>query len=147
MTETSRKVFEFLKKHHSKEFTKHELVEAVDTTMSAVNGSVNWLLKKGYAVERIEVTKAKYKGQKDMEMRFVQITESGIEYDPDEEEYVIEGPRVERMLGYTNLESEKGFAFFQNFLKETGILEQLEELGIQEGDTVRIYGHVFDYYK
>lgn len=70
-----------------------------------------------------------------------------VSYDADEEEYVIEGPRVERMLGYTNLESEKGFAFFQNFLKETGILEQLEELGIQEGDTVRIYGHVFDYYK
>ena len=70
-----------------------------------------------------------------------------VTYDDLEEEYVIEGPRVERMLGYTNLESEKGFAFFQNFLKETGILEQLEELGIQEGDTVRIYGHVFDYYK
>lgn len=70
-----------------------------------------------------------------------------VTYDEEEEEYVIEGPRVERMLGYTNLESEKGFAFFQNFLKETGILEQLEELGISEGDTVRIYGHVFDYYK
>ena len=70
-----------------------------------------------------------------------------VTYDDLEEEYVIEGPRVERMLGYTNLESEKGFAFFQNFLKESGILEQLEELGIQEGDTVRIYGHVFDYYK
>ena len=51
------------------------------------------------------------------------------------------------MLGYTNLESERGFAFFQKFLKETGILEQLEEAGIQEGDTVRMYGHVFDYYK
>ena len=86
MTETSRKIFEFLKKHSSKEFTKHELVEEVDTTMSAVNGSVNWLLKKGYASERIEVTKAKYKGQKDMEMRFVQITPAGCEYDPDEEE-------------------------------------------------------------
>jgi hypothetical protein len=86
MTETSRKVFEYLKKHNSKEFTKHELVEAVDTTMSAVNGSVNWLLKKGYASERVEVTKAKYKGQKDMEMHFVKITEAGIEYDPDEEE-------------------------------------------------------------
>ena len=70
-----------------------------------------------------------------------------VTYDDLEEEYVIEGPRVERMLGYTNLESEKGFAFFQNFLKESGILEQLEELGIQEGDTVRIYGHVLDYYK
>jgi GTP-binding protein len=51
------------------------------------------------------------------------------------------------MLGYTNLESEKGFRFFQNFLKETGILDQLEELGIKEGDSVRMYGLGFDYYK
>ena len=65
----------------------------------------------------------------------------------EEGEYVVEGPRIEKMLGYTNLDSEKGFTFFQNFLKETGILEQLEELGIQEGDTVRMYGLKFDYYK
>lgn len=61
--------------------------------------------------------------------------------------YTVEGPRVERMLGYTNLDSEKGFAFFQRFLKEQGVLEQLEEAGIQEGDTVRIYELEFDYYK
>ena len=60
---------------------------------------------------------------------------------------MVEGPRVEKMLGYTNLDSEKGFAFFQNFLKESGILEQLEQLGIKDGDTVRIYGFAFDYYK
>jgi GTP-binding protein len=61
--------------------------------------------------------------------------------------YLVEGPRIERMLGYTNLESEKGFAFFQKFLKDNGILDMLEELGIEEGDTVRLYGHEFDYYK
>ena len=61
--------------------------------------------------------------------------------------YIVEGPRIEKMLGYTNLDSEKGFAFFQNFLKNTGILEELEEAGIQEGDTVRMYGLAFDYYK
>lgn len=70
-----------------------------------------------------------------------------VTYDEEEEEYVVEGPRIEKMLGYTNLESEKGFTFFQNFLKDNGILEQLEELGIQEGDTVRMYGLSFDYYK
>ena len=70
-----------------------------------------------------------------------------VEYDAQEDEYVIEGPRIEKMLGYTNLESEKGFTFFQNFLKDTGILDQLEELGIQEGDTVRMYGLSFEYYK
>ena len=37
------------------------------------------------------------------------------ESDEEEDEYVIEGPRIEKMLGYTNLESEKGFVFFQNF--------------------------------
>ena len=61
--------------------------------------------------------------------------------------YDVEGPRIQRMLGYTNLESERGFNFFQKFLKENGILEELERLGIQEGDTVRLYELQFDYYK
>lgn len=61
--------------------------------------------------------------------------------------YVVEGPKIEKMLGYTNLDSEKGFAFFQKFLKDTGILDELESAGIQEGDTVRMYGLQFDYYK
>ena len=61
--------------------------------------------------------------------------------------YVVEGPKIEKMLGYTNLDSEKGFAFFQKFLKDTGILKELEEAGIEEGDTVRMYGLQFDYYK
>lgn len=61
--------------------------------------------------------------------------------------YVVEGPRIEKMLGYTNLDSEKGFAFFQRFLKTSGILEELESAGITEGDTVKMYGLEFDYYK
>ena len=68
-------------------------------------------------------------------------------YKDEDGEYVVEGPRIERMLGYTNLESEKGFDFFQKFLKENGILKELEDLGIQDGDTVRMYGLSFDYYK
>ena len=65
----------------------------------------------------------------------------------EENTYVVEGPKIERMLGYTNLDSEKGFQFCQNFLKTTGILDELEAAGIQEGDTVRMYGLKFDYYK
>lgn len=70
-----------------------------------------------------------------------------VTFDEETGEYLVEGPRIEKMLGYTNLDSEKGFAFFQNFLKLNGILEQLEQLGIEEGDTVRMYGLSFDYYK
>lgn len=68
-------------------------------------------------------------------------------YDEAADEYVVEGPRIEKMLSYTNLESEKGFRFFQEFLKKNGVLEQLEALGIAEGSTVRMYGLSFDYYR
>lgn len=70
-----------------------------------------------------------------------------VTYDDEANEYVVEGPKIEKMLGYTNLDSEKGFTFFQRFLKEAGILKELEELGIEEGNTVRMYGLSFDYYK
>ena len=61
--------------------------------------------------------------------------------------FQIEGPRIDRLLGYTNLESEKGFDFFQKFMKENDVLTQLEALGIEEGDTVRVNDLEFDYYK
>lgn len=70
-----------------------------------------------------------------------------VSYDAKENVYVVEGPRIERMLGYTNLDSEKGFQFFQKFLHTSGILEELEALGIEEGDTVQMYELQFDYYK
>lgn len=61
--------------------------------------------------------------------------------------YVVEGPKIEKMLGYTNIDSEKGFLFFQKFLRQQGILKELESMGIMDGDTVRMYGFEFDYYK
>ena len=70
-----------------------------------------------------------------------------VEFNQKDNEYVVEGPRIEKMLGYTNLDSERGFQFFQKFLKENGILDELEALGIQEGETVRMYGLAFNYYR
>ena len=63
-----------------------------------------------------------------------------------ENTFIVEGPRVEQVVGYTNLDSEKGFAFFQRFLKDTGILNELEKAGVQEGDTIRMYGLTFEYF-
>lgn len=70
-----------------------------------------------------------------------------VELDPEDGAYVVEGPKIDKMLGYTNIDSEKGFLFFQKFLKQQGILKELEKKGIQEGDTVRMYSLEFDYYK
>ena len=61
--------------------------------------------------------------------------------------YVVSGVGVEKKIGYTNIETEKGFAFFQKYLREKGIIEKLEESGINEGDTVKIYDLEFEYYR
>ena len=87
-----------------------------------------------------------YEQEFDPELNFFKDEPYTIEIDKDGA-YVVEGPKIEKMLGYTNLDSEKGFAFFQKFLKNNGILEELEALGIKDGDTVRMYGLEFDYYK
>ena len=87
-----------------------------------------------------------YEQEFDPALRFFKEEPYTITRDEDDA-YVVEGPKIDKMLGYTNIESEKGFLFFQNFLKEQGILAELEEMGIEDGDTVRMYGHEFDYYK
>ncbi len=66
-------------------------------------------------------------------------------YDEKEGKYVVEGPKIEKMLGYTNLDSEKGFTFFQKFMEDNGIIDELKALGLAEGDTVKLYGWEFEY--
>ena len=66
----------------------------------------------------------------------------------DDGVFIVEGERIDKMLGYTNLESEKGFNFFQKFMKSSGAIDRLEELGIEEGDTDRVGDYLeFDYYR
>ncbi|MDR2752365.1 MAG: Obg family GTPase CgtA, partial [Clostridiales bacterium] len=65
----------------------------------------------------------------------------------DDGSFQVEGPGIERMIGYTSLESEKGFAFFQKYMVDKGVIAALEEAGAKEGDTVYVHGLTFDYIK
>lgn len=60
--------------------------------------------------------------------------------------YVVEGPKIERMLSYTNLDSEKGYVYFTQFMKRSGINDELLAAGIADGGSVRMYGHVFEFF-
>ena len=62
--------------------------------------------------------------------------------------FTVTGPRVDKMLGYTNLESEKGFLFFQEFMEKNGVIKELKKLGLAEGDTVRVGDYLeFEYFE
>jgi GTP-binding protein len=65
----------------------------------------------------------------------------------DDGVFSVNSQGIDRMLGYTNLETEKGMAFFQKYMRDKGIIAELESLGIIEGDTVQVSDLYFDYYK
>lgn len=138
--EESKIILEKMRKHFEKDGIKVYPISA------ATGKGIKELLYATYEqLQRIEQKEIIFEREY-VEAAEEESQESIIVKKEQEHVFIVEGPKVERMLGYTNLDSEKGFAFFQSFLKETGILHQLEELGIEEGDTVRIYGHIFDYY-
>lgn len=67
-------------------------------------------------------------------------------HQPSQHYFVVEGVGVEKMIGYTNIDTEKGFAYFQKYLRDKGIIKALEDKGINEGDTVKIYDLEFEFY-
>ena len=60
--------------------------------------------------------------------------------------YKVSGEKINKMLGYTNLDTEKGMNYFQDFLKKEGIISELKNKGMLEGDTVDVAGIEFTYY-
>lgn len=65
---------------------------------------------------------------------------------PTNNYYRVSGEKINKLLGYTNLDTEKGMKYFQDYLKDEGIIKELKNKGMVEGDTVDIAGIEFEYY-
>lgn len=59
--------------------------------------------------------------------------------------YVIEGNWIEQVLNSVNLGDTESTQYFQRLLRAKGVIDELEKLGIQEEDTVRIADTEFDF--
>ena len=56
----------------------------------------------------------------------------------DEGKFVIEGEPVERIMRRVNIADNESLYYFQKNLDELGVNQRLKEMGIQEGDIVKI---------
>ncbi len=61
--------------------------------------------------------------------------------------YFIEGPWIERLLETVNFEDTESRMYFDRVLRNSGLFNRLEDMGICEGNTVDIYGLEFEYRK
>lgn len=61
-------------------------------------------------------------------------------------EYIVSGPAVERLMGRVNIQDNESMHYFQRQLAELGIEAKLKQMGIQEGDSVKILEWEFEWY-
>ena len=61
--------------------------------------------------------------------------------------YIIEGPYIENLVYGTNFDNYDSLRYFQNALREKGIVDKLKELGVEEEDTVYILDYEFEYFE
>ncbi|HHY52554.1 MAG TPA: GTPase ObgE [Clostridiales bacterium] len=63
----------------------------------------------------------------------------------DGDVFEVDAPWLEPVLRTVNMDDYESLQYFQRVLIQSGIIERLEQMGVQEGDTVRILGFEFDY--
>lgn len=73
--------------------------------------------------------------------------ESDIEYYMDGEVFCADGDKLERLLFSADLEDVESIRHLQNSLRRIGVFDKLREMGVSDGDTVRIMGYEFEYYE
>ena len=63
----------------------------------------------------------------------------------DDGTWLVEGPWLQRLMGNVNFSDYESRMYFDRTLRESGLFQQLEERGIQDGDTVSMYDFEFEY--
>lgn len=63
----------------------------------------------------------------------------------DDAVYYVEAPWLENIMRTVDMDDYSSLQYFQRVLRNMGIIDKLEEMGINEGDVVNIYGFEFDF--
>lgn len=63
----------------------------------------------------------------------------------DDGTWLVDGPWLQRLMGNVNFADYESRMWFDKTLRESGLFQRLEEMGIQDGDTVSMYDWEFEY--
>ena len=63
----------------------------------------------------------------------------------DDGTWLVEGPWLQRLMANVNFADYESRMWFDKTLRQSGLFQQLEDMGIQDGDTVSMYDFEFEY--
>lgn len=72
--------------------------------------------------------------------------EEGLQVEIEDGVYVVTGKSLRRIMYSVNFEDMESIQFFQKTMESQGVFDKLREMGIEDGDTVKIYDIEFELY-
>ena len=63
----------------------------------------------------------------------------------DDDMWIVEGPWLQRLVATVNFSDYESRMYFDRVLREAGVFERMEQMGVRDGDTVCMYDLMFDY--
>jgi len=100
--------------------------------------AVSKMLKEVQPIEMEEIEEKTVYKLKDEEPEYEIVLEKGI--------YVVTGRAVEKLLGRVNMSDNESLHYFSKMLNKLGIEQKLKEMGIKEGDVVKLLDWEFEWY-
>lgn len=74
------------------------------------------------------------------------VEEEGLQVEIEDGVYVVTGKSLRRIMYSVNFEDMESIQFFQKTMESQGVFDKLREMGIEDGDTVKIYDIEFEFY-
>ena len=75
-----------------------------------------------------------------------EVQDEGLQIDIEDGVYVVTGKSLRRIMYSVNFDDMESLLYFQKAMESQGVFDRLREMGIEDGDTVRIYEIEFEFY-
>lgn len=75
-----------------------------------------------------------------------EVQDEGLQIDIEDGVYVVTGKSLRRIMYSVNFDDMESLQYFQKAMESQGVFDRLREMGIEDGDTVRVYEIEFEFY-
>lgn len=133
---SSKENLEKLKKALS---SKYQIIEG----SAATGENVKLLMQKAYQLVQVKGIDYKTYDKAYVENK---VREEAITVRKENDDYIVEGPYIDKLMRSTNFNDYESLKYFQENLRKNNVIEKLKSLGIEEGQSVNIGGYEFEFF-
>ena len=133
-------IYENFKKELEKRGYKVFKMSAI--TRQGIDDVINYVSKLLNEVEEVELITEEEMYKEELDIK----DDDGLQIEIEDGVYVVKGKALRRIMYSVNFDDMESLQYFQKAMESQGVFDKLRDMGIEDGDTVRIYELEFEFY-